>query len=95
MDDFLDSLTHLTKEDDQVAAFSKIVPKCTPGIVPYCILFPPPLPYTSITDDLKWLCKIIDHDLKINIGAKFVLNALHPDAFEGFFFFFFRRLHSC
>ncbi len=34
-------------------------------------------------DDLKWLCKIMDHDLKINIGAKYVLGALHPDAYDG------------
>ena len=25
----------------------------------------------------------MDHDLKINIGAKFVLTALHPKAFDG------------
>jgi hypothetical protein len=35
------------------------------------------------SDDLKWICKIIDHDLKINVGAKFVMTALHPSAWEG------------
>ncbi len=33
--------------------------------------------------DLKFICKIMAHDLKINIGSKFVLNALHPKAFDG------------
>eukprot|EP00164_Ancoracysta_twista_P004258 GFYU01005737.1.p1 GENE.GFYU01005737.1~~GFYU01005737.1.p1 ORF type:complete len:638 (-),score=220.42 GFYU01005737.1:54-1697(-) len=37
-----------------------------------------------VPEDLKWLCKIIDHDLKINIGAKFVLEAFHPDAYEAY-----------
>lgn len=34
--------------------------------------------------DLKWLVRLIDHDLKINLGAKFALEALHPDAFSAF-----------
>ncbi len=29
--------------------------------------------------------KIIDHDLKINIGPKFLLAAIHPKAYEGLF----------
>jgi DNA ligase-3 len=32
--------------------------------------------------DLYYLTKIIDHDLKINIGPKYALEALHPDAFK-------------
>eukprot|EP00026_Physarum_polycephalum_P000759 Phypoly_transcript_00760.p1 GENE.Phypoly_transcript_00760~~Phypoly_transcript_00760.p1 ORF type:complete len:1368 (+),score=261.80 Phypoly_transcript_00760:145-4104(+) len=35
-------------------------------------------------DDVKILMKIIDHDLKINIGPKYVLGALHPDAFTAY-----------
>jgi hypothetical protein len=38
-------------------------------------------------DDLKWFWKLMDKDLKINIGAKFVLAALHPKAFDGTNFF--------
>jgi DNA ligase-3 len=34
--------------------------------------------------DLKILCRIIAHDLKINIGAKFVLGALHPQAWDAY-----------
>lgn len=33
-------------------------------------------------DDLKYIWKLIDHDLKINIGPKFVFNALHKKAFD-------------
>eukprot|EP01117_Protostelium_nocturnum_P010644 TRINITY_DN3832_c0_g3_i2.p1 TRINITY_DN3832_c0_g3~~TRINITY_DN3832_c0_g3_i2.p1 ORF type:complete len:848 (+),score=249.92 TRINITY_DN3832_c0_g3_i2:325-2544(+) len=62
---FLDTLTTLSKEDEQQKAFQKMLKKCT-------------------GDDLKYLWKIIDHDLKINIGPKFVLNALHPKAFDAF-----------
>uniref|UniRef100_A0A6B2KYW2 DNA ligase n=1 Tax=Arcella intermedia TaxID=1963864 RepID=A0A6B2KYW2_9EUKA len=35
-------------------------------------------------DDLKLICKIIDHDLKISIGARYALVALHPDAFNAY-----------
>jgi DNA ligase-3 len=49
-------------------------------------------------DDMKFLWKLIDHDLRINIGSKYVLTALHPDAFEGFLsffnFYFFQRKMS-
>lgn len=30
-------------------------------------------------DDLKIIVRIIDHDLSISIGPKYVLGALHPD----------------
>jgi len=36
------------------------------------------------SDLLKLLCKIMDHDLRINIGPKFVLDAIHPKAFTAF-----------
>ena len=64
VDDFLDKLTTVTKEDDQYAVLEKIIERCT-------------------GDDIKFFWKLMDHDLKINIGAKFVLNALHPKAFDG------------
>lgn len=34
-------------------------------------------------DDLKWFVRIVEHDLKINVGSKFVLNALHPSGYDG------------
>lgn len=34
-------------------------------------------------DDLKLIWKLLDKDLKINIGPKFVFNAMHPKAFDG------------
>ena len=37
------------------------------------------------SEDLRYVTKLMDHDLKINIGEKFVLNALHPQAYEGKF----------
>lgn len=33
-------------------------------------------------DDLKMLIRLIKHDLKMNCGARHVLDALHPDAYE-------------
>jgi DNA ligase 3 len=35
-------------------------------------------------DDIYYFARLLDHDLKINIGAKFVLDALHPNAYEAF-----------
>jgi DNA ligase-3 len=48
-------------------------------------------------NDLFYLSKIIDHDLKVMIGPKYALEALHPDCFNGiicyctriFLFFYF------
>jgi DNA ligase-3 len=34
--------------------------------------------------DLYYLAKIIDHDLKVMIGPKYALEALHPDAFKAY-----------
>jgi DNA ligase-3 len=33
-------------------------------------------------EDVRYACRLICHDLRINIGAKYVLNALHPRAFD-------------
>jgi len=35
-------------------------------------------------DDVRFFARLLDHDLKINIGAKFALDALHPNAYEAF-----------
>jgi DNA ligase-3 len=64
VDQYLDKLTTVTKEEDQYAVLEKILERCT-------------------GDDIKFFWKLMDHDLKINIGAKFVLNALHTKAFDG------------
>lgn len=36
------------------------------------------------TEDVKNLCRLLDHDLKIKIGPKYVLGALHPYAFDAY-----------
>lgn len=64
VDQFMERLTQVTKEDEQFAVISPMIKRCTP-------------------EDLKYLWKLIDHDLKVNIGPKFVLGALHPKAFDG------------
>lgn len=46
-------------------------------------------------DDLKMIWKLLNKDLKINIGPKFVFNAMHPKAFDGTFFFLFCKLKKC
>jgi DNA ligase-3 len=33
-------------------------------------------------EDVRYLCRLVCHDLRIQIGAKYVLNALHPRAFD-------------
>lgn len=63
VDDFLEELTKLTKEDEQIFHFKKFVPKCT-------------------ANDLKMVIRLIVHDLRMNAGAKHVLEAVHPDAYE-------------
>ena len=63
VDEFLESLTQLTKKAEQIAAFSEF------------------LEGKATSDDVKWLVRLIKQDLWINIGPKYVLNALHPNAF--------------
>ena len=35
-------------------------------------------------DDIEIVCKLINKDLKINIGPKYVFEALHPDSFAAY-----------
>lgn len=63
VDDFLEELSKLTKEDEQIDHFRSIVPKCTPN-------------------DLKVLIRLIRHDLRMNAGAKHILQGVHQDAYE-------------
>ena len=65
VDEFLEELSDLTQEDQQVDHFEKICDKCT-------------------VDDLRTIIRLIIHDLKMNCGARHVLDALHPDAYESF-----------
>lgn len=65
VDDFLEELSKLTKEDEQIFHFKKTVKKCT-------------------ANDLKIIIRLIKHDLRMNAGAKHVLDAIHPDAYEAF-----------
>jgi DNA ligase 3 len=65
VDEFLDVLATMTKDEERIPHFKSILHRLTPI-------------------DLKWIVRLIDHDLKINIGAKFVLEALHPNAFDAF-----------
>lgn len=34
-------------------------------------------------EDLKWVTRIILGDLNIHVGPKYILEALHPDAYNG------------
>lgn len=63
VDEFLQTLSTLTKEDDQIQHFTKIIPKCTTG-------------------DLKVIIRLIKQDLRMNAGAKHILDGVHPDAYE-------------
>lgn len=35
-------------------------------------------------EDARWIIKLIDKDLRINIGPKYVLDALHPKLYKAF-----------
>jgi ATP-dependent DNA ligase len=85
VDSFLEQLTTVTKDDEQSDILSGFLDECTPGKLPVKLV----LTSISLTIkfqnpvEVKYAAKLIDHDLKINIGAKFVLSALHPKAFDG------------
>ena len=65
VDDFLDGLAKLTREEEQGHEFSKFIKLCT-------------------TNDLKMVIRLIKHDLRIQAGAKHILEALHKDGYEAF-----------
>ena len=65
VDDFLDSLTNYTKEDDQYQALISMTQRCT-------------------VNDLKMIIRLIKGDLRMQAGAKHILEALHKDAHEAF-----------
>lgn len=63
VDDFLEELSQLTKEEEQIAHLEKLVTLCT-------------------GNDLKVIIRLIKHDLRMNAGAKHILQGIHPDAYE-------------
>lgn len=65
VDEFLEELSKLTKEEEQIHHFKKIVPKST-------------------SNDLKIIIRLIKGDLKMNAGAKHILDGVHPDAYQVF-----------
>jgi DNA ligase-3 len=58
VDAFLDSLTSLTKEEEQSSVLSSMASKCT-------------------SNDLKMIVRLIKGDLRMQAGAKHILDALH------------------
>ncbi|XP_967954.1 DNA ligase 3 [Tribolium castaneum] len=65
VDEFLQDLTNLTKEEEQTAHLKTFASKCT-------------------ANDLKIVIRLIKHDLRMNAGAKHILDGVHPDAYQAF-----------
>ncbi|XP_073415038.1 DNA ligase 3 [Dendrobates tinctorius] len=65
VDDLLNQLSKMTKEEDQQKVLEDIARRCT-------------------GNDLKCIIRLIKHDLKMNSGAKHVLDALDPNAYDAF-----------
>ncbi|XP_077152523.1 DNA ligase 3 [Ranitomeya variabilis] len=65
VDDMLNQLSKMTKEEDQQKVLEDIARRCT-------------------SNDLKCIIRLIKHDLKMNSGAKHVLDALDPNAYDAF-----------
>ncbi|CAH2222707.1 DNA ligase 3 isoform X1 [Pelobates cultripes] len=65
VDDMLNQLSKMTKEEDQQKVLEDLARRCT-------------------SNDLKCIIRLIKHDLKMNSGAKHVLDALDPNAYDAF-----------
>ncbi|XP_073521073.1 DNA ligase 3 [Phyllobates terribilis] len=65
VEDMLNQLSKMTKEEDQQKVLEDIARRCT-------------------SNDLKCIIRLIKHDLKMNSGAKHVLDALDPNAYDAF-----------
>ncbi|XP_018321906.1 DNA ligase 3 [Agrilus planipennis] len=65
VDDFLEELSKLTREEDQMKHFKMFGKNCT-------------------ANDLKIVVRLIKGDLRINAGAKHVLDAVHKNAYEAY-----------
>lgn len=65
VDQFLEELTGMTREEEQSYVLKKIAKRCT-------------------ANDLKMVIRLIKGDLRINAGAKHILDAVHNEAYEAF-----------
>jgi len=65
IDNYLNDLTKLTKEDEQQHMLKKIAKQCT-------------------SNELKMFIRLMKHDLRIQAGAKHILEGIHPEAYEAF-----------
>eukprot|EP00118_Oscarella_pearsei_P009396 m.54141 g.54141 ORF g.54141 m.54141 type:complete len:870 (+) comp34313_c0_seq13:36-2645(+) len=65
VDQMLDELKGVTKEEEQEKILKKITLKCT-------------------AKDLKYIVRLIKHDLRMNAGASLVLDGLDPQAYKAF-----------
>lgn len=65
VDDYLDELTKVTKENDQSELLEEIAKKCT-------------------KEDLKTFMRLIKKDLRIDAGAKNILDSVAPNAYAAY-----------
>ncbi|XP_040280730.1 DNA ligase 3 [Bufo bufo] len=65
VEDMLNQLSKMTKEEDQQKVLEDMAHRCT-------------------SNDLKCIIRLVKHDLKMNSGAKHVLDALDPNAYDAF-----------
>ncbi|XP_077998506.1 DNA ligase 3-like [Glandiceps talaboti] len=65
VNDFLERMATMSKEDEQQRELTRITKRCT-------------------ANDLKTIIRLIKHDLRMNAGAKHILEALDPNAYEAF-----------
>lgn len=65
IDNYLDEITKVTKENDQLNLLEKITKKCT-------------------KNDLRTFIRLVKKDLRIDAGAKNILDAVSPNAYSAF-----------
>ena len=65
IDNYLDELSKLTKEDEQQHLLKKVLVRCT-------------------VNDIKMFIRLMKGDLRIQAGAKHVLDGVHHDAYDSF-----------
>ncbi|CAG5129065.1 unnamed protein product, partial [Candidula unifasciata] len=65
VDAYLNELSQMSKEEDQLRVLTKVAKRCT-------------------SNDLKMFVRLIKHDLRINSGAKHILDGLDPNAYAAF-----------
>ncbi|CAG2221094.1 LIG3 [Mytilus edulis] len=65
VDEYLEDLSNVTKEDDQLRILKKVTKRCS-------------------SNDLKMFVRLIKHDLRINAGAKHILDGLDENAYAAF-----------